>query len=367
LLLVLVSLLLCVVGTPFDVPVGMDKAATLVNALQTQFYNVRSGLWDTTGWWNSANSLEALIEYTMYAKDESYEWVVENTFKLTTIEQTLNGEYDDEQWWALGWLKAYELTKDEKYLSRAVILWNDIYYNAWDNVCGGGVWLNFKKEHKNAIVNELFLALSMRLYYLDRPSNTRNETYRQSATAEWEWFKKSGMINKQNLINEGLDSKCQNNGGVTWTYTQGVLLGGLASLINDTKDTKTKDDLITLGKNILSAVMATLVYNSGVLRETCEINTGPNPCGEDAPQYKGIFLRYMGIFINTLDLDPPDKLPYVLWVNLNAETIWTAAKAANNECGLIWVGPLDQVATAATQTSVVDCFNTNVLLSPKGA
>lgn len=38
------------------------------------------------------------------------------------------------------------------------------------------------------------------------------------------------MINSESLINDGLTSDCKNNGGLTWTYNQGVILGGLANL-----------------------------------------------------------------------------------------------------------------------------------------
>lgn len=57
------------------------------------------------------------------------------------------------------------------------------------------------------------------------------------AQKEWAWFSGSGMINGNNLVNDGLDSKsCKNNGQTTWSYNQGVLFEGLALLTAATGD-----------------------------------------------------------------------------------------------------------------------------------
>ena len=38
------------------------------------------------------------------------------------------------------------------------------------------------------------------------------------------------MLNSQWLFNDGLTSACVNNNSTTWTYNQGVILGGLVNL-----------------------------------------------------------------------------------------------------------------------------------------
>jgi len=57
-----------------------------------------------------------------------------------------------------------------------------------------------------------------------------DQDYRAWALREWEWLRASGMIGPSGLINDGLTADCANNGGTTWTYNQGVILGGLAAL-----------------------------------------------------------------------------------------------------------------------------------------
>ena len=44
------------------------------------------------------------------------------------------------------------------------------------------------------------------------------------------------MIGPAGLVNDGLTADCANNGRTTWTYNQGVVIGGLAVLAEITAD-----------------------------------------------------------------------------------------------------------------------------------
>jgi len=163
------------------------------------------------------------------------------------------------------------------------------------------------------------------------------------------------MINSNNLINDGLDAQCKNNGGTTWTYNQGVILGGLVNLYSITKN----NTLLKIAQDIADAVYgSTLVYSrGGVLREPCELTD----CGADGPQFKGIFMRYLGML--TQQTQETDRTKYTAWVKTNADSIWNKDRSPDNRFGLKWVGPADQTVTATTQTSALDCFNAELLLS----
>ncbi len=111
-------------------------------------------------WWNSANALTAVIGYMAVTGDRSYLPAVENTFaraagayrpintqlslarpfalNLASYQGFINGFYDDEGWWALAWLDAYDLTGDEKYLACAQEIFTDMA-GAWDDTWGGGI------------------------------------------------------------------------------------------------------------------------------------------------------------------------------------------------------------------------------------
>jgi len=197
------------------------------------------------------------------------------------------------------------------------------------------------------------LTLATLLYQFD-PTNS---TYLAWAQKEWQWFEASGMINQQSLINDGLDNNCKNNGGTPWTYNQGVILGGLANLATFTKNAS----LLTRAQNIADAVYdSNLVYTKGgVLREPCEVNSD---CGRDCPQFKGIFVRYLGLLAQQVPGD--QKTKYTTWIKDNADSIWNKDRSSDNECALKWVGPATiYPPTATTQTSALDCFNAEFLLS----
>jgi hypothetical protein len=75
------------------------------------------------------------------------------------------GSYDDQGWWALAWLKAFELTGQPKYLLRAQQIFTYLEINAWDETqCGGGCWWSSKRQYKNTVTNALFFTLAARLH-----------------------------------------------------------------------------------------------------------------------------------------------------------------------------------------------------------
>jgi predicted alpha-1,6-mannanase (GH76 family) len=207
------------------------------------WYNTASGLWDTTGWWNSANALEAVIDYSLRTNTTTYQDLISNTFlknkdfnpfRLINVNANfLNGYYDDEGWWALAWIKAYDLIGIGDYLNMAETIFADMT-KGWDQFCQGGImWKKWDgplwKEFKNAIANELFLTVAARLY-----QRTSNQSYLNWAQKEWNWFSTSGMIGQQtdpsknqvkNMINDGLDQTTCASSGSFYTYNQGVIPG----------------------------------------------------------------------------------------------------------------------------------------------
>lgn len=148
-----------------------SKTEAAVDALQG-WYNRTSGLWDTTGWWNSANALIMLAD--LVAVDPSMKntakVVFQNTFtqaQETNLQQLkiithsyvdtfdkdhipeghkappivnprgfVNDYYDDEAWWALAWLKVYDYTHEPHYLRMAEDIFADLL-TGWNATCGG--------------------------------------------------------------------------------------------------------------------------------------------------------------------------------------------------------------------------------------
>jgi len=309
------------------------------------FYNATTGLWNTAGWWNSANALETTIDYCRLTDSLTYRGNLSNTFEKNKRGNFLNEFYDDEGWWALTWIKAYDLTGDQRYLTMAKTIFTDMK-GGWDSTCGGGIWWSKQRKYKNAIANELFLAIAAKLH-LRTPGDAGAGSYLDWARREWNWFKNTGMINRDNLINDGLDSTCKNNGQLTWTYNQGVILGGLVDLYRSTND----GSLIRQAQAIADATMR-LLAPKGILREPCEPD-----CGKDGPQFKGIFMRYLG------DLYQVTQQPaHKDFIVRNADSLWSQCCNNTNQFGLSWIGAFDS-ADAARQSAAIDALNATLVVT----
>lgn len=305
------------------------------------WYNSSNGQFNTTGWWNSANALGAVIDYARLSGDTSNTGDIATTFNANSGGNFLNNYYDDEGWWGLTWVNAYDYTGNSAYLNMAKTIFNDMT-TGWDSTCNGGVWWSKDRNYKNAIPNELFLTLAARLHE-HTPNDGGSGSYLDWANREWTWFSNSGMINGSNLINDGLTSSCQNNGSTTWTYNQGVILGGLADMYKITANSS----YLSKAEAIANAATGTLVNGSGILKEPCE----PSGCGGDGPQFKGIFMRNLAYLYNV-----DHQQAYQNFIISNANAIWQNDRNGSNQLGLMWYGPFDS-ADAARQSSAQDALN----------
>jgi predicted alpha-1,6-mannanase (GH76 family)/acetyl esterase/lipase len=316
---------------------SLNSAAGL-KTLQT-WYTEDTGLWKTTGWWNAANALTVLVEYSKISNTSDLLPVIANTFERNSEKHFLNKYYDDEGWWALGWADAYELSHQARYLEMAEQIFTDMTAG-WDDTCSGGIWWSKDRHYKNAIANELFLSIAARLANLSQDEQKR-ATYLDWAQREWKWFATSGMINKDNLVNDGLDSTCHNNQRTVWTYNQGVILGGLSALTKASNDVKA----LSVARSIALAAISRLTDPEGVLHDPCE----PSRCGKDAVQFKGIFAR------NLAALNAEARAPqFAAFLETNAEAVWKN-RDSDNRFGVVWSG-LSDVKNAATQVSGLDAL-----------
>ncbi len=274
--------------------------------------------------------------------------VFANTFRAAqkTSPAFLNNFYDDEGWWALAWIEAYDLTRDPNYLEMAESIFNDMA-DAWDDNCGGGIWWSKDRNYKNAIANELFLSVAAHL--ANRTSRATQRKYLKWGSKEWRWFQGSGMINSESLINDGLrkgpgqlaGGACVNNGRTTWTYNQGVILGGLAELSAASRDAT----LTEAAGKIATAAITRLVDDKGILHDPCEPK-----CGADGVQFKGIFVRNL-VLLNKYN----PRASYVSFINRNADTLWSDAQGPNFQLGERWSGPFIS-GNAASQSSALDAL-----------
>jgi predicted alpha-1,6-mannanase (GH76 family) len=325
------------------------RAAAAVDTMMG-FYDAGSGRWDEQApWWQSGNALQALIDYMVKTRSREYLPEVENTVALQR--QPLpwwpegGGEFradstDDTGWWGLAMVRLYDLTRDPQYLEIAKT--DEAYIRSyWDDVCGGGVWWDIPgKSYKNAISLELYFKLAASLHNRIRG----DRTYLSRATEAWQWFAGSGMINDQHLVNDGLDTQsggCASNHGTTWTYNQGVVLGGLSELYRATHDRR----YLAAAKQIADAVVSSPTLSpNGILTEPCE---AAGTCNSDQAAFKGIFARNL----DELDDALPGH-PYRRYLRAQADSASTRDRAPGDRYGLRWAGPFDTSDIARQESAV---------------
>ncbi len=328
-----------------------QRSSLAIQSLQS-WYDDQTGLYRTTGWWNTANIITTLADYSRITGSKEYIPIFQNTLSVAqkTYPGFINRFYDDEGWWALAWIDVYDLTNDPQYLTPAESIFSDMA-DGWDNTCSGGIWWSKDKKYKNAIANELFLSVAAHLASRAKRPQGR-AMYRSWANREWQWFSHSHMINADHLVNDGLNESCENNHLTTWTYNQGVIVGALAELYRTSHNPAFLSSARMITEAALSA--PTLIDAHGILHDPCEPD-----CGADGTQFKGIFVR------NLRSLEELAPLPrYEKFVYANAESIWSGAQAPGYHLGPVWVAPFG-VADASTQSSALDTLLTAAEISKR--
>lgn len=377
-----------------------------------RWYNADAGVWsDNNGglyWWQSANMMSAFNDLaaldanvkSIYASvwDSSfsnapahnpspsvkelpngrlvkvYEWPSpeevhsRNMTKRVEVGFT-NDFYDDEGWWALAWLGAYDNTGDIKYLNEAIDIWYDMKAGWNKHPCGGLPWNKSDGSVPVAISNGKYSSsvlswktvifcsnASLELYiYLgaaltNRVGDDQKPTYLGAAQEAWTWFQNTGMINSDSLINDGIDgTTCKNNGFPTYSYNQGVILGALTELYRATNDGSYLDSAAAIA-DAVTATNGLMTTANGILVDGCDRDM---TCSGDGVQFKGVVPRNLK---KLQAARPSDQ--WKAFLETNAQSVWNNDLNVDAGCknGVYWAGPY-ATADASSQSSALDCIN----------
>jgi predicted alpha-1,6-mannanase (GH76 family) len=314
-----------------------------------RFYRPGAGRWipPTGAAWQLALAIEAVVTAYARTRDPSYDaalraWLHRHHGRRSRF-------YDDNGWYVNAWLRAYEVTGDDSFLAAARSGFNDLTAG-WDDVCGGGVWWSQDRTYKNAITSGLFLLAAARLAHLGGAAASPE----QWALRAWEWFDGVGLINNDNLVNDGLEG-CHNNGGTTWTYNQGILISALVELWRLTGSRAHLDR----AQAIAAAATTHLVHPGGViLREPSEPH-----CDRDQEIFKGVLAQGLGRLCRA---DPARSAAHRAVLTTNAEAVWRFSRRRDDGLALAWPGPPDRI-TPPTHASATLLLGEVALLDGTGA
>lgn len=327
-------------------PTAMARARVAADVLMESYDQQKA--WFPSSWWNSAVALQTIGDYMDRTGDRRYLPQLDHTFEtnkgpfpageLSTdpiLGNFTSRAIDDSGWWALNWIRAYDLTGKQKYLDMAVTI-ADYMHDYWDpSTCGGGVWWDAEKTYKNAVTNGQYVRLTAELH-----NRIAGDTvWLQRSQEAWAWFTGSGMINSASLVNDGLTDDCANNGQTVWSYNQGLAIGAALELWRATHDPQL---LATARRLADAAISSDALVSDGVLTEACD--APDQTCGDNGKQFKGIFMRYL------MDLaDTTDEPRYREFVRTQADTIWEHDRDAAGQLGTRWAG-----GTSAEHPNIFD-------------
>ena len=99
-------------STNFDIGGDKIRAVFSANILRC-FYNSFTGIFDFELLWQSGNSIETLSNvYKDIPIPNSWDISLRNTFNKT--DEVVDNCFDDNQWWLIGWISAYELHRGHR-------------------------------------------------------------------------------------------------------------------------------------------------------------------------------------------------------------------------------------------------------------
>lgn len=138
--------------------------------------------------------------------------------------------YDDNVWIALDLCDYYQLTKEEKWLNKALDLYRFIY-SGWSEDLGGGIfWCETKKESKNTCSNAPSIVLGVKLYRI-----TKDKKYLDKAIETYNWTKRNLCDPTDNLY---WDNKSLNGhiSKAKYAYNSGQMIQAGALLYQETNN-----------------------------------------------------------------------------------------------------------------------------------
>lgn len=316
----------------------LNTAVAVSQSLQSHYFVASSGMYTGGSLWTDANAVEDLHNLMLATGTDEFadlgaqSWIGRNALNNANWDNVYNGANDDALWivlalWKIGDYKAARGQDSSPYFNAGKTIYNSIA-GQWDNSnkCGGGIWWNTQQTYKNAITSELFLLTSA-----EGSIRGYGGDYLANAQKTWTFLKNSGMRNSDGLWNDGLTDSCANNGQETWTYNQGVVAAGLASLYAATGDAS----LLTEAEITLDATIRLKTQN-GILKESCDdAAAGGAVCNQDQQIFKGLWMKHLQYYLDRAN-DSARTAKYSSFIGAQESAVYHYGTNSENVVGSVW-------------------------------
>lgn len=363
------------------------------------WYNPSSGIWDTTGWWDGANCMNTIADLAVLDTSvlDTARYVFNNTFNVGPVSnphpgpetktvftrdnqqstavnasQWLDQAYDDDGWWALAWIAAYDVTKEQQYLELAEGIFESLVcprqiprlshtlIETGESVGDQLRWRRSSMEpYKHLRELNYERAFPLRCSTSREPSSGQERLLCQLGSKGMGLVRSPGLYRRKWYHQRRTPRKLPEQWGYCvsypnnhahhqhltscrWSYNQGVILGGLVEL----NKAAPNDTYVPSADRIAKAAIETLTDSNNVIHDVCEPQ-----CLPDGTQFKGIFIRNLAI----LQKVSPNAI-YLDVINNCATSIWDNDRNEKNQFGVNWAGPIQAQVDASTHSSALDAL-----------
>lgn len=224
---------------PFD---EQHTVTYLASEEQANIPNQFSYLWPYSGTFSAVNALFEATHDKKYKKllDSQVLPGLEEYFDTQRVPNAYSSYirtapasdrfYDDNVWLGIDFTDTYQMTKEQKYLNKAQLIWKFIE-SGTDSILGGGIyWCEQKKESKNTCSNAPGSVLALKLF-----KATNDSSYFEKGKKLYEWTQRNLQDSADYLYfdNIRLDGKI---GKAKFAYNSGQMMQSAALLYQLTKN-----------------------------------------------------------------------------------------------------------------------------------
>ncbi|GIO10549.1 glycoside hydrolase [Cohnella xylanilytica] len=244
--------------------------------------------------------------------------------------------YDDMEWMAIAWLRAFEATGEAKYGETARLLWEDIK-TGWNDAMGGGIaWHKEQLGYKNAPANGPAAIAAARLSR--SPLGGAEEL--EWAEKIYRWMRSVLVDPDSGFVWDGINRQGDGRIDKDWrfTYCQGVFIGAGVELYRATGNR----DYLADASRTASAAYAEW-GESGL----------PDEGDGDGGLFKGIFVRYL-TELAILEEAETGRSDRADWLRRVAEELWERGRDSRRGLfGTSWSAAPGERVTLSAQLSGV--------------
>jgi predicted alpha-1,6-mannanase (GH76 family) len=303
-------------------------------------------------YWPSANVWTSVVNHDVIGGTGDFRSVSQSAIRDVFNNHKnfrANDFNDDTLWWGFAALFQKQAYNDDNALDQARGNWGDVSQQqvsgtsgfgksfSWPGSCngkstdGGVFWKSSADDRSlNAITTGLLMAESAYLYDI-----TGEQQYLDSANKARTYFQ-NHLINGNGLVQDGINIETCEVTDWVFTYNQGKYIEALAVLYSKTGDTGYLDEAVNIA--VQSMKGSKFQGDDGIITEG---QNQPYDQNDDGRNFKGIYLRALGVLYRRAPGDHPVKALIKAYVNVQANALLDLASKDGNTYGVNWHGPMD--------------------------